>query len=80
MSQLGQRRRAARHRGRPPTEAVVDADATERLGELAASRNARDAEQAAAAQVQAEADRVAAAGRRRGGPPEGRPARRTAPG
>jgi murein DD-endopeptidase MepM/ murein hydrolase activator NlpD len=44
-----------------PTAAVVDADVTERLGELAASRNIRDAEQAAAAQVQAEADRVAAA-------------------
>ena len=43
-----------------PTEAVVEAEATQRLGELAASRNLRDAEQAAAAQVQAEADRVAA--------------------
>jgi murein DD-endopeptidase MepM/ murein hydrolase activator NlpD len=41
-------------------EAISDTDATELLGELAVSRNARDAEQAAAAQVQAEADRVAA--------------------
>ena len=39
-------------------DAVVDA--TERLGELAATRNIRDAEQAAAAQAQAEADRIAA--------------------
>jgi murein DD-endopeptidase MepM/ murein hydrolase activator NlpD len=43
------------------TNAVVDADTTERLGELAASRNTRAAEQAAAIQVQAEADRIAAA-------------------
>ena len=42
------------------TELVVDAEATELLGELAVSRNARDAEQVAAAQVQAEADRIAA--------------------
>jgi murein DD-endopeptidase MepM/ murein hydrolase activator NlpD len=42
------------------TALVVDAEATERLGELAVSRNARDAEQAAAAQVQLEADRIAA--------------------
>ncbi len=40
--------------------AVLAEDATERLGELAVSRNVRDAEQAAAAQVQFEADRVAA--------------------
>jgi murein DD-endopeptidase MepM/ murein hydrolase activator NlpD len=40
--------------------AIVADIATERLGELAASRNARDAEQAAAAQAQAEADRAAA--------------------
>jgi murein DD-endopeptidase MepM/ murein hydrolase activator NlpD len=44
-----------------PAEAVADTDATQLLGELAASRSTRDAEQAAAAQVQAEADRVAAA-------------------
>jgi murein DD-endopeptidase MepM/ murein hydrolase activator NlpD len=43
-----------------PAGAVIDADATERLGELAISRNTRDAEQAAAIQVQAEADRIAA--------------------
>jgi murein DD-endopeptidase MepM/ murein hydrolase activator NlpD len=43
-----------------PAEAIPHEDATQRLGELAASRNVRDAEQAAAAQVQAEADRVAA--------------------
>ena len=42
-----------------PTDAVVDADTTERLGELAVSRNTREAEQAAAIQVQAEADRIA---------------------
>jgi murein DD-endopeptidase MepM/ murein hydrolase activator NlpD len=42
-----------------PTAAVVDADATEQLGELAASRATREAEQDAAMQVQAEADRVA---------------------
>jgi murein DD-endopeptidase MepM/ murein hydrolase activator NlpD len=36
-------------------------DATDRLGELAVSRNARDAEQAAAAQVQARADKAAVA-------------------
>ncbi|MDP9390091.1 MAG: hypothetical protein M3P89_01585, partial [Actinomycetota bacterium] len=40
--------------------AVLAEDATERLGELAVSRNVRDAEQAAAAEVQFEADRVAA--------------------
>ncbi|MFD2093598.1 M23 family metallopeptidase [Blastococcus deserti] len=44
-----------------PAEAITDTDATELLGELAVSRNVRDAEQAAAAEVQAEADRVAAA-------------------
>jgi murein DD-endopeptidase MepM/ murein hydrolase activator NlpD len=44
-----------------PAEAVADTDATQLLGELAASRSTRDAEQAAAAQGQAEADRVAAA-------------------
>jgi murein DD-endopeptidase MepM/ murein hydrolase activator NlpD len=43
-----------------PTEAITPADATQRLGELAASRNVRDDEQAAAAQLQAEADRLAA--------------------
>jgi murein DD-endopeptidase MepM/ murein hydrolase activator NlpD len=43
-----------------PTEAITVPAATDRLGELAASRNTRDAEQAAAAQAQAEADRVAA--------------------
>src|ERR671933_1062518 len=41
-------------------EPVPEADATARLGELAASRTARQAEQAAAAQAQAEADRLAA--------------------
>jgi murein DD-endopeptidase MepM/ murein hydrolase activator NlpD len=44
-----------------PAEAITDTDAAELLGELAVSRNARTAEQAAAAEVQAEADRVAAA-------------------
>jgi murein DD-endopeptidase MepM/ murein hydrolase activator NlpD len=39
----------------------ISAVDTERLGELAVSRNVRDAEQAAAAQVQARADQVAAA-------------------
>jgi murein DD-endopeptidase MepM/ murein hydrolase activator NlpD len=39
---------------------IVDADATAQLGELAASRSTRDAEQAAAMQLQAEADRLAA--------------------
>jgi murein DD-endopeptidase MepM/ murein hydrolase activator NlpD len=43
-----------------PAEAITDTDAAELLGDLAVSRNARDAEQAAAAQAQAEADRVAA--------------------
>ena len=43
-----------------PSEAITDTDAAELLGELAVSRNARVAEQAAAVQVQAEADRVAA--------------------
>ncbi|MCF6746599.1 hypothetical protein E9529_20430 [Blastococcus sp. KM273128] len=37
----------------------VDADDTERLREVVASRNARDADRTAAADVQAEADRVA---------------------
>ncbi|MET0763621.1 MAG: M23 family metallopeptidase, partial [Blastococcus sp.] len=46
--------------GGGPTEAITPADATQRLGELAVSRNVRDDEQAAAALVQAEADRVAA--------------------
>jgi murein DD-endopeptidase MepM/ murein hydrolase activator NlpD len=41
-------------------KAITDTDATELLGELAVSRNVREAEQAAAAQVQAEADRLAA--------------------
>jgi len=43
-----------------PTEAITDTDAAQQLGELAVSRNARDAEQAAAVAAQAEADRVAA--------------------
>jgi len=43
------------------TDLLADTDAAERLGELAVSRNERDAEQAAAAQVQATADQVAAA-------------------
>jgi murein DD-endopeptidase MepM/ murein hydrolase activator NlpD len=43
-----------------PAEAITDADAVELLGDLAVSRNARDAEQSAAAQAQAEADRIAA--------------------
>ncbi|MCW2580770.1 MAG: Peptidase family, partial [Blastococcus sp.] len=43
-----------------PTDAISPTAAAERLRELSASRNLRDAEQAAAAQVQAEADRVAA--------------------
>jgi biotin carboxyl carrier protein len=40
--------------------AVPEADAAARLGELTASRTARQAEQAAAARAQAEADRLAA--------------------
>ena len=40
---------------------ITALDATERLGELAVSRNVRDAEQAAAAQHQARADQAAAA-------------------
>jgi murein DD-endopeptidase MepM/ murein hydrolase activator NlpD len=40
--------------------AVPEADAAARLGELTTSRTAREAEQAAAAQVQAETDRLAA--------------------
>jgi murein DD-endopeptidase MepM/ murein hydrolase activator NlpD len=43
-----------------PTDIVADADAAQRLEELAASRNARDADQAAAAEVQAAADDAAA--------------------
>jgi murein DD-endopeptidase MepM/ murein hydrolase activator NlpD len=43
-----------------PTEAITDAHATERLGELAVSRNERGADQAAAAQAQAAADQAAA--------------------
>jgi murein DD-endopeptidase MepM/ murein hydrolase activator NlpD len=43
-----------------PTQGLTGTAVTDRLGELAASRNARDAEQAAAAQAQAEADRLAA--------------------
>jgi murein DD-endopeptidase MepM/ murein hydrolase activator NlpD len=43
-----------------PTDAISPTAAAERLGELSASRNLRDAEQAAAAHVQAEADRIAA--------------------
>ncbi|TFV65375.1 UNVERIFIED_ORG: M23 family metallopeptidase [Bacillus sp. AZ43] len=43
-----------------PAESITDTAAAELLGGLAVSRNARDADQAAAAQVQAEADRVAA--------------------
>lgn len=43
-----------------PTRGPSRSAATDRLGELVASRNARDAEQAAAAQAQAEADRLAA--------------------
>jgi murein DD-endopeptidase MepM/ murein hydrolase activator NlpD len=42
-----------------PTEAISPSVAAERLGQLTVTRNLRDAEQAAAAQVQAEADRVA---------------------
>jgi hypothetical protein len=42
-----------------PTEAVIDPAGTERLEELAVSRNTRDAEQTAAAAVQAEADQAA---------------------
>jgi murein DD-endopeptidase MepM/ murein hydrolase activator NlpD len=40
--------------------AIPEADAAARLGELTASRTAREAEQAAAAQAQADADRLAA--------------------
>jgi murein DD-endopeptidase MepM/ murein hydrolase activator NlpD len=40
--------------------AVPEADAAARLGELTASRTAREAEQAAAAQAQSQADRLAA--------------------
>ncbi|CAA9272987.1 MAG: possible peptidase of M23/37 family [uncultured Blastococcus sp.] len=43
-----------------PTEAISPTVAAERLGELAATRNVRDAEQAAAQQAQADADRVVA--------------------
>ncbi|SHN49161.1 Peptidase family M23 [Geodermatophilus obscurus] len=43
-----------------PQAAVPETDAAARLGELTASRTAREAEQAAAAQAQAEADRLAA--------------------
>ncbi|TFV86004.1 M23 family metallopeptidase [Blastococcus sp. CT_GayMR16] len=43
-----------------PTDAVTETHAAERLGELTVSRNARDAEQAAAAQVQAAADQAVA--------------------
>jgi murein DD-endopeptidase MepM/ murein hydrolase activator NlpD len=43
-----------------PAVALAQADTTQRLGELAASRNVRDAEQAAAAQAQAAADQAAA--------------------
>jgi len=43
-----------------PSAAITDTDAAQVLGELAVSRNARDADQAAAAQAQAEADRLAA--------------------
>lgn len=46
-----------------PTQGLAGKAATDRLGELAVSRNARnarDAEQAAAAQAQAQADRLAA--------------------
>ena len=45
---------------RAESTVVLAEDDTERLGELAVSRNVRDAEQAAAAQVQFEADRIAA--------------------
>jgi murein DD-endopeptidase MepM/ murein hydrolase activator NlpD len=44
-----------------PADEITALDATERLGELAVSRNVRDAEQAAAAQAQVRADRAAAA-------------------
>ena len=40
---------------------IADVDATSRLGELVVSRNARDAERTAAADAQAEADRLAVA-------------------
>jgi murein DD-endopeptidase MepM/ murein hydrolase activator NlpD len=43
-----------------PSAAITDTAAAQLLGDLAVSRNVRDAEQAAAAQVQAEADRLAA--------------------
>jgi murein DD-endopeptidase MepM/ murein hydrolase activator NlpD len=42
-----------------PTDALTDTHPAERLGELAASRNERGAEQAAAAQTQAAADQAA---------------------
>jgi murein DD-endopeptidase MepM/ murein hydrolase activator NlpD len=44
-----------------PSEEITALDATRQLGELAASRDVRDAEQAAAAQAQANADKAAAA-------------------
>jgi murein DD-endopeptidase MepM/ murein hydrolase activator NlpD len=44
-----------------PAEEITAVDATQRLGELAVSRNVRGAEQAAAAQTQAAADQAAAA-------------------
>jgi murein DD-endopeptidase MepM/ murein hydrolase activator NlpD len=47
-----------------PTAQVTDTHAAERLGELAASRNERGAEQAAAAQTQAAADQSAVAAAR----------------
>jgi hypothetical protein len=43
-----------------PTDAAIDPASTQRLEELAVSRNTRDAEQTAAAAVQAEADQAAA--------------------
>ena len=43
-----------------PIQEITPEVATERLGQLAASRNERDAEQAQAAQAQVEADRIAA--------------------
>ena len=44
-----------------PTESILAPDTTQHLEELAVSRNARDAEEAAAAQVQLQADEAAAA-------------------
>ena len=44
-----------------PAEEITAVDATQRLGELAVSRNVRGAEQAAAAQTQTAADQAAAA-------------------